>query len=75
MRHFFPVSKDVYASVNELAGERGICQGDEGGKMKKDGKAENCRLLLFDLDGTLLRSDKTISPRTARALEKCRKRG
>ncbi|MCI8711671.1 MAG: Cof-type HAD-IIB family hydrolase [Ruminococcus sp.] len=43
--------------------------------MKKDGKAENCRLLLFDLDGTLLRSDKTISPRTARALEKCRKRG
>ena len=35
----------------------------------------NCRLLLFDLDGTLLRSDKTISPRTLRALEACRERG
>lgn len=31
--------------------------------------------LLFDLDGTLLRSDKTISPRTLQALEDCRKRG
>lgn len=35
----------------------------------------NCRLLLFDLDGTLLRSDKTISQRTFRALEGCRQRG
>ena len=33
------------------------------------------RCLLFDLDGTLLRSDKTISPRTLRALEACRERG
>ncbi len=33
------------------------------------------RCLLFDLDGTLLRSDKTISPRTFRALEKSRERG
>ena len=33
------------------------------------------RCLLFDLDGTLLRSDKTISPRTLRALEVCRERG
>ncbi len=35
----------------------------------------DCRCLLFDLDGTLLRSDKTISPRTLRALETCRERG
>jgi Cof subfamily protein (haloacid dehalogenase superfamily) len=32
-------------------------------------------LLLFDLDGTLLRSDKTISPRTLDALRKCREEG
>lgn len=36
---------------------------------------ENCRLLLFDLDGTLLRSDKTISQTTLRALQKCRDKG
>lgn len=35
----------------------------------------NCRLLLFDLDGTLLRSDKTISQATRRALQECRERG
>lgn len=35
----------------------------------------NCKLLLFDLDGTLLRSDKTISPRTLHALMECRKQG
>ncbi len=33
------------------------------------------RLLLFDLDGTLLRSDKTISDRTKAALDLCRKNG
>ena len=33
------------------------------------------RLLLFDLDGTLLRSDKTISPRTLYALRKARRCG
>lgn len=33
------------------------------------------KLLLFDLDGTLLRSDKTISKRTLRAICKCRERG
>lgn len=33
------------------------------------------RLLLFDLDGTLLRSDKTISKRTLDALNKCRAAG
>ncbi|MBE5905211.1 MAG: Cof-type HAD-IIB family hydrolase [Lachnospiraceae bacterium] len=33
------------------------------------------KLLLFDLDGTLLRSDKTISERTLLALEQCRKNG
>lgn len=32
-------------------------------------------LLLFDLDGTLLRSDKTISKVTMQELEKCRERG
>lgn len=36
---------------------------------------KNCKLLLFDLDGTLLRSDKTISPRTLKALRSCREKG
>ncbi len=36
---------------------------------------EKCRLLLFDLDGTLLRSDKTISQRTLHALNRCRENG
>lgn len=36
---------------------------------------ENCKLLLFDLDGTLLRNDKTISRRTRLALLECRKNG
>lgn len=36
---------------------------------------KNCRLLLFDLDGTLLCSDKTISKRTMTALRKCREKG
>ena len=35
----------------------------------------NCKLLLFDLDGTLLRSDKTISVRTLSALKKVREKG
>ena len=34
-----------------------------------------CKLLLFDLDGTLLRSDKTISKRTRDVLKKCREKG
>jgi len=33
------------------------------------------KLLLFDLDGTLLRSDKTISEHTLRVLHKCREQG
>ena len=33
------------------------------------------RLLLFDLDGTLLRSNKTISPGNLAALDHCRRRG
>ena len=33
------------------------------------------RLLLFDLDGTLLQSDKTISKRTLEALKQCRENG
>ena len=32
-------------------------------------------VLLFDLDGTLLRSDKTISERTLEVLRKCREKG
>lgn len=36
---------------------------------------EDCKLLLFDLDGTLLRSDKKISRATFRALQKCREKG
>lgn len=35
----------------------------------------NCKLLLFDLDGTLLRDDKTISDNTFKALKKCREKG
>lgn len=34
-----------------------------------------CKLLLFDLDGTLLKSDKTISARTLSVLNACRERG
>lgn len=34
-----------------------------------------CRLLLFDLDGTLLRSDKTISQKTLEVLRECRDKG
>lgn len=33
------------------------------------------KLILCDLDGTLLRSDKTISQKSAEILEKCRKKG
>lgn len=33
------------------------------------------KLLAFDLDGTLLNSSKTISPRTLKALSACRERG
>ena len=33
---------------------------------------KKCKLLLFDLDGTLLQSDKTISTRTLSTLKKCR---
>ncbi len=36
---------------------------------------ETCRLLLFDLDGTLLRSDKRITERTLQALSRCREKG
>ena len=36
---------------------------------------QKCKLLLFDLDGTLLQSDKTISKRTLSALNKCREKG
>ena len=33
------------------------------------------KLLLFDLDGTLLRSDKTISEYTMNVLQKCKEQG
>lgn len=33
------------------------------------------KLLLFDLDGTLLKTDKTISERTFKALDKCKSMG
>ena len=36
---------------------------------------KDIRLLLLDLDGTLLSSQKTISPRTLTALERCREQG
>lgn len=35
----------------------------------------DCKLLLFDLDGTLLRTDKTISEHTLEVLKKCRNKG
>ena len=35
----------------------------------------SAKSLLFDLDGTLLRSDKTISPYTLQALQQCREKG
>lgn len=35
----------------------------------------NCKLLLFDLDGTLLNSEKTISTLTIDMLDQCRKKG
>lgn len=35
----------------------------------------SCKLLLFDLDGTLLQSDKTISNRTLNSLKDCRDKG
>lgn len=35
----------------------------------------NKRILLFDLDGTLLRADKTISDRTLNAINRCRLKG
>jgi hypothetical protein len=34
-----------------------------------------CKLLLFDLDGTLLQTDKTISKFTMQVLKKCREQG
>ena len=34
-----------------------------------------CKLLLFDLDGTLLQSNKTISKRTLSGLQQCREKG
>ena len=33
------------------------------------------RLIAFDLDGTLLRPDKTIAPRTMQALLRAREKG
>lgn len=36
---------------------------------------EKCKLLLFDLDGTLLKSDKTVSKRTLSVLNRCREKG
>lgn len=38
-------------------------------------RKNTCKLLLFDLDGTLLQSDKTISKRTLSVLRKCRQEG
>lgn len=43
--------------------------------LTKGGFALNTQLLLFDLDGTLLRSDKTISQRTLDVLGHCREKG
>ncbi len=37
--------------------------------------ANNPKVLLFDLDGTLLRNDKTVSDKTIAAINHCRKKG
>lgn len=37
--------------------------------MKRKNDMKKCKLLLLDLDGTLLQSDKTISTRTLSALK------
>ncbi len=50
-----------------------ISEGDRTGNGMNN--LYNCKLLLFDLDGTLLRSDKTLSEATLKALQKCRKNG
>lgn len=39
------------------------------------GKNMNFKILLFDLDGTLLRSDKTVSDNTLSVISQCRKSG
>lgn len=49
---------------------KSLCQNVKG---KSD--MQKCKLLLFDLDGTLLQSDKTISKRTVSALNQCREKG
>lgn len=36
---------------------------------------KTCKLLLFDLDGTLLCDDKTISQKTLQTVLKCKDRG
>lgn len=46
--------------------------------MNRDGMKKTSasgQMMLFDLDGTMLRSDKTISRETLEALEKCREKG
>ena len=43
--------------------------------MQTDLLNQGSKLLLFDLDETLLRSDKTISKRTLEVLERCREKG
>lgn len=43
--------------------------------MEKDITIAARTLLLFDLDGTLLRTDKTISPETLKAINRCREKG
>ena len=43
--------------------------------LRKAHAVKGYKVLLFDLDGTLLRSDKTISSRTLSALKTCRERG
>lgn len=44
-------------------------------KRRPNRKEKTCRLLLFDLDGTLLRSDKSISDKTLSTLRQCREKG
>lgn len=45
------------------------------GGSEENSDLSECRLILFDLDGTLLDSNKNILPRSLEALEKCRTKG
>lgn len=60
--------------LDQLAVEDGFLKFFEE-VLGQEEKTRKCKLLLFDLDGTLLQTDKTISKRTMCQLERCREQG